>query len=110
MNKGRKITDGWIKDAGDQVHFRCPIKGDRSNGYVQTDFMFSATPDFQRGSMIGGSDNYRGEHRQILLASIARARGMKYSPKHGLIDPDTNEVVSNDWNTIAKRVLGLSAT
>ena len=106
MNKGRKKTDGWIKDAGDQIHFRTPINGNPDAGYVQTDFMFSATPDFQRGSMIGGSDKYRGEHRHILLSSIARARGMKYSPKFGLVDPDTNEVISNDWNVIAKHLLG----
>lgn len=110
MNKGRKITDRWIKDAGDQVHFRTPINGNPDNGYVQTDFMFSTTPDFQRGSMIGGSDKYRGEHRHILLSSIARARGLKYSPKFGLVDPETNEVISNDWNTIAKRLLGQTAT
>ena len=110
MNKGRKKTDGWIKDAGDQVHFKTPINGDPANGYVQTDFMFSATPEFQRGSMIGGTDKYRGEHRHILLASIARARGLKYSPKFGLVNPDTNEVISNDWNVIAKQLLGQTAT
>jgi len=110
MNKGRKKTDGWIKDAGDQIHFRTPINGNPDAGYVQTDFMFSATPDFQRGSMIGGSEKYRGEHRHILLSSIARARGMKYSPKFGLVDPDTNDVVSNDWNVIAKHLLGQTAT
>ena len=110
FNKGRKKTDGYIKDAGDQVHFRTPINGDTQNGFVQTDFMFSATPDFQRGSMIGGSEQYRGEHRHILLASIARARGIKYSPKFGLVDPDTNDVISNDWNVIAKQLLGQTAT
>lgn len=110
FNVGRKKNDGWIKDAGDQVHFRTPINGDLKNGFVQTDFMFSAFPEFQRGSMIGGSDKYRGEHRHILLSSIARARGLKYSPKFGLVDPDTNDVISNDWNTIAKKLLGQTAT
>lgn len=108
MNVGRKKTDGWIKDAGDQVHFRTPIQG--SDGHVQTDFMFTSNPAYQRGSMIGGSEKYRGEHRHIVLSSIARARGMKYSPKFGLVDPDTNEVVSDDWNVIAKELLGQTAT
>ena len=27
MNVGRKKTAGWIKNAGDQVHFRAPING-----------------------------------------------------------------------------------
>lgn len=110
MNVGRKKTDGWIKDAGDQVHFRTPINGDAKNGFVQTDFMFSKNVNFQRGSMIGGSGQYRGEHRHIVLSSIARAKGLKYSPKFGLVDPNTDEVISDDWNTIAKELLGQTAT
>jgi len=112
MNVGRKKTDGWIKDAGDQVHFRAPINGSKENGFVQTDFMFSKNVNFQRGSMIGGSGQYRGEHRHIVLSSIARARGIKYSPKFGLVDPETNEPLPNgdDWNSIAKQLLGQSAT
>lgn len=61
----------------------------------------------------GGADSpYRGEHRHILLSSIARARGLKYSPKFGLVDPETNEPVpgGDDWNTIAKQLLGQTAT
>ena len=62
--------------------------------------------------MIGGSGQYRGEHRHIVLSSIARARGIKYSPKFGLVDPETNEPLPNgdDWNSIAKQLLGQSAT
>ena len=112
MNVGRKKTDGWIKDAGDQIHFRTPINGSKENGFVQTDFMFSKNVNFQRGSMIGGSGQYRGEHRHIVLSSIARARGIKYSPKFGLVDPETDEPLPNgdDWNSIAKQLLGQSAT
>lgn len=104
--------DGYIKDAGDQVHFRTPIAGNGDNGYVQTDFMFSTNPKFQQGSMIGGDKKYRGEHRQILIASIAKARGMKYSPKFGLVDRETNEPVQNgdDWTFIAKTLLGQTAS
>jgi hypothetical protein len=101
-----------IKLSGDNVHWKTPIKGDPANGFVQSDFMFSANPKFQQGSMIGGSGNYRGEHRHILLSSIARARGMKYSPKHGLLNPQTDELLpnGNDWNQIAKELLGQTAT
>ena len=43
---------------------------------------------------------------------MARARGFKYSPKFGLLHGDTNEPVENgdDWNVIAKQLLGQSAT
>lgn len=101
-----------VKLSGDSVHLKTPIKGDEANGFVQADFMFSTNPKFQQGSMIGGSKTYRGEHRHILLSSIARARGMKYSPKFGLVDPETNEPVpgGDDWNTIAKQLLGQTAS
>jgi hypothetical protein len=61
--------------------------------------------------MIGGNNVYRGEHRHIVLSSIARARGMKYSPKHGLLNPQTDELLpnGNDWNQIAKELLGQTA-
>ena len=103
-----------VKLSGDNVHLKTPINGDPSLGFAQTDFMFSMNPKFQQGSMIGsGPDSpFRGEHRHILLSSIARARGMKYSPKNGLVDPETNEPLPNgdDWNAIAKQLLGQTAT
>lgn len=101
-----------VKLSGDSVHLKTPIKGDESNGFVQADFMFSTNPKFQQGSMIGGQGAYRGEHRHIVLSSIARARGLKYSPKFGLVDPETNEPVpgGDDWNTISKQLLGQTAT
>jgi hypothetical protein len=101
-----------VKLSGDNVHWKVPIKGDPANGFVQADFMFSANPQFQQGSMIGGQGEFRGEHRHILLSSIARARGMKYSPKHGLLNSQTDELLpnGNDWNTIAKELLGQTAT
>lgn len=103
-----------VKLSGDNVHLKTPIEGDPANGFAQTDFMFSMNPKFQQGSMLGSTEGspYRGEHRHILLSSIARARGMKYSPKNGLVDPETNETVPNgdDWNVIAKQLLGQTAT
>lgn len=101
-----------VKLSGDNVHLKTPISGDDSKGFVQTDFMFSTNPGFQQGSMIGGQGAYRGEHRHILLSSIARARGLKYSPKFGLVDPESNEPIpgGDDWNNIAKQLLGQTAT
>jgi hypothetical protein len=103
-----------VKLSGDSVHLKTPINGDPAQGFAQTDFMFSTNPKFQQGSMLGGGEGspYKGEHRHILLSSIARARGLKYSPKFGLVDPETNEPVAggDDWNTIAKQLLGQTAT
>ena len=110
MNVGRKKTDGWIKDAGDQVHFRTPIAGSDKNGFVQTDFMFTTNPDFQRGAKRGGTAQFGGTDRAILLSAIARGRGLKFSPKFGLVDPEQGDkVVADTWNKIAPILLGKGA-
>jgi|TARA_B110000211_G_C14064097_1_gene546921 hypothetical protein len=111
MNVGRKKQDGWIHDAGDQVHFRTPIDGTDQKGFVQTDFMFTANPDFQRGAKRGGTEEYGGALRAMLLASIARGRGYKMSPKFGLLDPNKGDaVIADTWDKIAPLLLGQGAT
>jgi hypothetical protein len=104
IKRGIKAED--IKKSGDSVHLKTPILGDASNGYVQTDFMFGE-PEFQRFSMIGSPEGseFKGMHRHILLASIAKAQGMKWSYKNGLVDRDTNEVISKNPAEIAKKLL-----
>jgi len=110
MNVGRKKTDGWIKDAGDQVHFRTPIAGSDKNGFVQTDFMFTNNPDFQRGAKRGGTAQFGGTDRAILLSAVARGRGLKFSPKFGLVDPAKgDEVIAATWDKIAPLLLGKGA-
>tara|TARA_Y100000589_G_C27043483_1_gene584160 strand:- start:18 stop:860 length:843 start_codon:yes stop_codon:yes gene_type:complete len=110
MNVGRKKEDGWIHKAGDQVHFRTPIDGSEANGFVQTDFMFTMKPDFQRGAKRGGTEDYPGKYRAMLLASLARGRGYKFSPKFGLVDPEKgDEVVADTWDKIAELLLGQGA-
>lgn len=110
MNKGRTFTSGFIHDAGDQVHFRMPISNNAKNGYVQTDFMFTTNPDFQRGAKRGGTQQFSGKDRAILLSAIARGRGLKFSPKFGVVDPEQGDkVIADNWNDIAKVLLGKGA-
>ena len=58
MNKGRTFTAGWVANAGLQVHFRTPIRGDVKNGFCQTDFMLTDNPNLQRGAKRGGTEKY----------------------------------------------------
>lgn len=110
MNKGRSFEAGWIKDAGLQVHFRTPIKGDPSNGFVQTDFMLTDNPKLQKGAKRGGTEHYTGADRAVLLSSLARGRGYKFSPTKGVVDPNNGDaVVADDWDEIAKILLGSDA-
>lgn len=100
------ITPADIKKTGDSVHLKTPIMGDVGLGYVQTDFMFG-DPAWQRFSMQGGAgDKFKGVHRHLLMASIAKSKGMKWSYKHGLLNRDTNDVISTDPEAIAQALFG----
>ena len=108
LKKGIEPTD--IKKSGDSVHFKTPINGEAKNGYVQTDFMFG-DPNFQRFSMTGSPEGspFKGMHRHVVLASIAKAQGMKWSYKNGLMDRETNEVITKDPSEIAQKLFNGTA-
>ena len=108
--KGGDPTE-WIRKSGISVHFKTPIKGDEKNGYVQSDFMFGE-PNWMKFSLQGGREGseLKGAHRHIILASIARVRGMKWSANNGLMSSDGKELVSKDGNEIAKKLLGQTAS
>lgn len=101
----------WIKKSGISVHFKTPIKGDEKNGYVQADFMFGER-DWMKWSMTGGREGseLKGSHRHMILSSISKARGLKWSFQNGLMNRETNEVITKDPNEIAKKLLGQTAT
>jgi hypothetical protein len=104
LKRGIKAED--IRKSGDSVHVKTPILGDKSNGYVQTDFMFG-DPEFQKFSLVADGDSaYKGVHRALLLASIAKAQGMKWSYKNGLVDRETNEIITKNPQEIAEKLLG----
>lgn len=106
LKQGIPQTD--IKKSGDAVHLKTPILGDSSNGFVQTDFMFTDNPTWQSFSLAGGAQGsqFKGMHRHVLLSSVAKAQNMKWSPKFGLLDRATNEVISQDPKEIAEKLLG----
>ena len=97
----------WIAKSGISVHFKTPIKGDPSNGFVQTDLMFG-NPDwlkfFYRAD---GDSEYKGMYRNVLLSSIAKALDLKINDK-GLFDRNTNELITFDPDETAQKMLGRS--
>jgi hypothetical protein len=101
----------WIKKSGISVHFKTPIRGNEDNGYVQADFMFGER-DWMKWSMTGGrrGSELKGAHRHVILSSIAKAKGMKWSFQNGLMNRETNEIITKDPNEIAKKLLGQTAT
>lgn len=101
----------WIRKSGISVHFKTPIAGDSKKGYVQTDFMFGE-PTWQKFSLQGGvtGSEYKGMDRHILLASIAKALGYRWSHNYGLLNRESNQPVSKDPDRIAQLLLGVDHT
>ena len=101
----------WVRKSGISVHFKTPIAGDEKKGFVQTDFMFGE-PEWQKFSLQGGltCSEYKGMDRHILLASIAKALGYRWSHNYGLLNRESNQPVSKDPDRIAQLLLGVDHT
>lgn len=104
----QELPDDWVKKSGISVHFKMPIRNDPEKGYVQIDFMFDPDPDWMKFSMYSAGDasSYSGADRNMLMSSIAKAQGMKYSWQKGLIRREDESLISKDPDTIAQKLLG----
>ena len=95
----------WIAKSGVSVHFKAPINGNPENGFVQTDLMMG-DPIFLAWASSGEPGNqFRGQHRQILLASIAKANGYRWSGFYGLTHRVTGDKTT-DPREITNILLG----
>lgn len=99
------------KKTGVSVHFRTPINGNPKNGYVQTDFMFLDDIPFAKWSMAQQLSSFPGSARHIIMASVAKSLGLKWSFQQGLVDRNTNQVLpkGRDANYVAKTLFGPKA-
>ena len=102
----------YVKQTGAGVHFKTPIAGNPSKGHVQTDFMFLKNipwSKFVLGAMPADSQ-FKGRERNVLMNSIAKAMGYKLNQIAGIADRNTNEIISDDPDQVAKMLLNKSAT
>lgn len=100
----------YIKKTGISVHFKTPIRGNPDLGYVQTDFMFVNNPNYAKFALSAPLESrFKGMDRHILLNSIGKVLGYKFTQNNGLVDRETNEMVSDDPDEIAKIMLGPKA-
>lgn len=100
------------KKTGVSVHFRTPISADPSRGYIQTDFMFLNDVPFAKWSMRAPLSNFKGAHKHIVLASVAKPLGLKWSFATGLTNRQTGETIEGgkDADKVAKTLFGPNAT
>ncbi len=111
LSQGFKPQE-WIRKSGTAVHFKTPILGDPSRGYVQTDFMFLNNVPWSKfvlGAMPADS-KYKGRERNVLMNSIAKSMGYKLNQIAGIADRATNEILTDDPDAVAKMLLNRTAT
>jgi hypothetical protein len=102
----------WVRKSGTAVHFRTPINGRPDSGYVQTDFMFLQNipwSKFVLGAMPPDS-RYKGKERNVLMNSIAKSKGYKLNQIAGIADRNTNEIITDDPDAVAKMLLNKTAS
>jgi DNA polymerase/3'-5' exonuclease PolX len=111
ITKGEDPTH--MKKTGIEVAYKGQIidaQGNPTEDYVQVDFMFHDDPEYLKFYYDNNEKApYKGAHRNITLASIAKTKGYSLSMK-GLADRETKQIVTKDPEELAKRVLGEDAT
>jgi hypothetical protein len=111
QSQGFKPAD-WVRKSGTAVHFKTPINGRPDQGYVQTDFMFLNNVPWSKfvlGAMPADS-KYKGRERNVLMNSIAKSMGYKLNQIAGIADRNTNEIITDDPDRVAKLLLNKTAT
>ena len=97
------------KKSGTSVHVKTKV-GDAAQ---QVDIMVvdngETAQKFHVHDIPKGSP-YKGIHKQMMIADLAKAKGMKWSPYKGLVNRETNELVSSNMDEIAKELLGPNAS
>ena len=95
--------------SGVSVHVKVPMD-DHAH---QVDIM--VVPDAERASKIHTHNipkgsKFKGVNKMIALATLAKNKGMKFSPYRGIVNRDTNELITNDLDKIAKTLVSPNAT
>lgn len=94
----------YVKRTGAGIHFKAQIPG--TNQYAQVDFLFSNNLDFAKFFLTNNEvPPLKGMHKNIVLACLAKAHGMKFLSGDGLVDRTASTIVSTDPDEIAKIIL-----
>lgn len=111
VNSQQLKADDYIKGSGTNLHFRTPIAGNPSKGFVQTDFMFMKNMGVGKFFLTAPSNSeYKGMDRNVLVNSVAKALGYKLDQRRGIVSRSTEQVVETDPDKIAKLLLTPQST
>ena len=59
---------------------------------------------------IPAGSKFKGLNKMIALAKLAKNKGMKFSPYRGVVNRETNELIANDLDKIAKTLINPNAS
>lgn len=95
---------------GINIHFRAPIGGNAASGYVQVDFTFVPDIEFAKWKLAHPKSQYSGTARAIVMASLAKAAGLKLN-MNGLVGRNDDHPIEGGKNpdVIAQYLLGKGA-
>lgn len=104
--------EDYVRKTGTAVHFLTPINGRPDQGYVQTDFMFLKNVPWSKFvlSAMPVDSAYKGRERNVLMNSIAKSKGYKLNQIAGIADRNTNALISDDPDAVAKMLLNKKST
>ena len=95
--------------SGTSVHVEVPM-GDHTH---QVDIMVVANAEtaskFHTHNIPDGS-KFKGVNKMITIAKLAKDAGMKWSPYKGLVNRETDELISSNLDDIAKRLISPNAS
>jgi hypothetical protein len=97
------------KKTGQIVHVKTDVGGSSQQVDIMVVDNGEVAQKFHVHNIPQGS-KYKGVHKQIAMAYLAKAVGMKWSPYIGLVSRDTNELISNNVDDIAKKIIGPNAS
>jgi hypothetical protein len=97
------------KKTGQIVHVKTNVGGSSQQVDIMVVDNGEVAQKFHVHNIPQGS-KYKGVHKQIAMAYLAKAVGMKWSPYIGLVSRDTNELISNNVDDIAKKIIGPNAS
>jgi len=101
------------KQAGVTVHTRIPMNGKFYQSDIKVIPNAAKVAQFHRHDIPQGSP-YKGVNKQLVINALATSQGMLWSPDEGLYRRDAAgkkaDLISDDLDTIAKALLGPTAT
>lgn len=111
------VNPDHLQKTGDSVHYMSPIwqeGGEKTDRFVQVDFMFVPDVQFAKWSMSTAPDStYKGVYLQKLRADLVRTANPDWKWNHfnGVLSrADNSSVFGFDPDKIAKGLLGKDAT